>query len=85
MDMDSLSLKKNLYASQNRWSQIGGALSVIELYHLRQYLHVRIMDMLYALNIWNAFGLRRYAAGNMIRFSLCRMGHHFKSNGFRTT
>ena len=41
-------LTYNLYASQNRWSQIGGALSVIQQHHLRHYLHVRIMDMLYA-------------------------------------
>ena len=46
--MDSMSLKKNLYASQNRWSQISGVLSVIQQQHLRYYLHVRIMDMLYA-------------------------------------
>ena len=85
MDMDSLSLKNNLYATQNRWSQIGGALSVIQLHHLRHYLHVRIMDMLYAKINWNPFGLGRYAAENMIRFSFCRMVRHSKSNDFRTT
>ena len=76
-ELNSLSLKRNLYTSPNHCSKSGVVLSVIHVYHLRQYLYIRIIDRLYVSTSCNTFSLRRHIPWNMIRISFCSMGHHF--------